>query len=372
MAGSTPPVNEWTFYGANGEKLGVYQLAQGTDNYGNAYAFFAPVRTSVWFGGKLVYENGPVNLDRLGTNHAQSAQFLPYGDEITSTSNDRTKFGTYTRDSYTGLDYADQRYYASTYGRFTSPDPFGPSANPSNPETWDRYAYAGGDPINLWDQTGEAWCSGLSSCVGQGLQVAGGVAGVVGGVWLITGIATPVLTAGAGAWAGVAVIGGTGGIVGGGLIALGGITGSNALTNAGTTVTTVTNLAGYVGTVGSSLIGIRVPRLGITPSTSLKIGGIVSSISNVFNAVRRGASLVTSGTASDFLLTASTLTNPSTVSTGDVSTESVSSTITYDGPVESVTSTITYEGWEDATNAESAWGQSAPGQDCSFGDTPCN
>jgi RHS repeat-associated protein len=154
VAGSTPPVNEWTFYGANGEKLGVYQLAQGTDNYGNAYAFFAPVRTSVWFGGKLVYENGPVNLDRLGTNHAQSAQFLPYGDEITSTSNDRTKFATYTRDSYTGLDYADQRFYASTYGRFNTADPAQSSADPNNPGSWNRYGYTLGDPVNGNDPTG--------------------------------------------------------------------------------------------------------------------------------------------------------------------------------------------------------------------------
>jgi hypothetical protein len=61
----------------------------------------------------------------------------PFGDEITSTSNDREKFATYTRDSYTGLDYADQRYFASTYGRYntvlndlvtvTEPDPLSTS-----------------------------------------------------------------------------------------------------------------------------------------------------------------------------------------------------------------------------------------------------
>ena len=111
------------------------------------------MRTSVWFGGKLVYENGPVNLDRLGTNHAQNAQFLPYGDEITSTSNDRTKFATYTRDSYTGLDYADQRYYASTYGRFMTPDPkYGGEV--ANPISMNLYNYTLGDPINSNDASG--------------------------------------------------------------------------------------------------------------------------------------------------------------------------------------------------------------------------
>jgi len=177
------------------------------------------------------------------------------------------------------------------------------------------------------------------------------------------------LIAGASTLAAVAIVGGTGGIVGGGLIALGGITGNNALVNAGSTVTTVTNLAGYVWTVGSSLAGTIVPRLGLTPSTSLKIGGILSSLTGGYNTLR-GTSVVQNGTASDFLLTASTLINPSPVSTGDNPTESVTSTITYDSPVESVTSTITYEDWEDVTNA--VWGQGAPGQDCSFEDTPCN
>jgi RHS repeat-associated protein len=80
-----------------------------------------------------------------------------FGDEITSTSNDRTKFGTYTRDSYTGLDYADQRYYASTYGRFSTPDPAG-HMNLIDSQTFNQYAYVGGDPINRGDPHGTDWC----------------------------------------------------------------------------------------------------------------------------------------------------------------------------------------------------------------------
>jgi RHS repeat-associated protein len=82
---------------------------------------------------------------------------MPFGDEITSpqTSNDRVKFATYTRDSYTGLDYADQRFYASTYGRFNIPDPFGGSIHNGNPQSWNRYSYTLGDPINGNDPTGQ-------------------------------------------------------------------------------------------------------------------------------------------------------------------------------------------------------------------------
>jgi len=97
------------------------------------------------------------------------ARFYPYGDEITSIANDHVKFGTYTRDSYTGLDYADQRFYASSYGRFNSPDPYAGSAGPSNPGSWNRYSYTLGDPVDRNDRKGldsedcgAAWVSDAS------------------------------------------------------------------------------------------------------------------------------------------------------------------------------------------------------------------
>ena len=61
---------------------------------------------------------------------------------------------TYSRDSSTGLDYAINRYYGSNLARFLSPDPFGGSAKPSDPGSWNRYAYVGGDPINHNDAQG--------------------------------------------------------------------------------------------------------------------------------------------------------------------------------------------------------------------------
>ena len=73
----------------------------------------------MWFAGKQIYEGTAFPLlDRLGTNRGNAAspysvaRYYPFGDEISSTSNDRTKFGTYMRDAPTGLDYANQRYYA--------------------------------------------------------------------------------------------------------------------------------------------------------------------------------------------------------------------------------------------------------------------
>jgi RHS repeat-associated protein len=148
-----------TLYGARGEKLGVYSIVNPNIAAMQPLAIY-PVATNIWFAGKAILESGnPSMMDRQGTNRyttssAYSPRFYPYGDEITSRGNDREKFATYTRDSYTGFDYADQRYYASTYGRFNSPDPYQASGGPSSPASWNRYSYVGGDPINRYDPRG--------------------------------------------------------------------------------------------------------------------------------------------------------------------------------------------------------------------------
>ena len=53
-----------------------------------------------------------------------------------------------------GLDYAKNRYYSNTLGRFLSADPYRPSADPTDPITWNRYLYVRDDPANRWDRTG--------------------------------------------------------------------------------------------------------------------------------------------------------------------------------------------------------------------------
>ena len=89
----------------------------------------------------------------MRTFSAQS--FYPYGeDRGTVEPNDSLKFATYTRDAATGLDYADQRYYASNFGRFMSSDRYAASTGPGDPSSWNRYSYTRGDPVNRFDQGG--------------------------------------------------------------------------------------------------------------------------------------------------------------------------------------------------------------------------
>lgn len=69
----------------------------------------------------------------------------------------RQKFGAYERDSVTGLDFVQARYYSSVQGRFTSVDPLISSGRPSSPQSWNRYSYVGNHPLELTDPTGLIW-----------------------------------------------------------------------------------------------------------------------------------------------------------------------------------------------------------------------
>lgn len=64
------------------------------------------------------------------------------------------------RDAESGNDYFDARYYASSMGRFLSPDPAGVRAiKLANPQTWNWYAYTLNNPLRYTDPTGMYTCA---------------------------------------------------------------------------------------------------------------------------------------------------------------------------------------------------------------------
>jgi len=150
-----------TLYGAYGERLATYGfLGPYDEGTGGPIQYQTNVlKVNVWFNGQIVSGDTTYFQDRVGTDRSGGARYRPYGEEITSTSNNRVKFGTYVRDSSTGLDYADQRYYASAYGRFNTPDRLTRGAMAGDPGSWDRYSYVGGDPVNRRDPRGTCWVS---------------------------------------------------------------------------------------------------------------------------------------------------------------------------------------------------------------------
>jgi RHS repeat-associated protein len=75
----------------------------------------------------------------------------------------------------TGLCTIDQRYYASSYGRFNTADPFNGSARTISPLSWNRYSYTRGDPVNHADPQGLVETASL--CDGEDGDCGGGGGG---------------------------------------------------------------------------------------------------------------------------------------------------------------------------------------------------
>jgi RHS repeat-associated protein len=120
------------------------------------------LHTNLYFAGKLIRAEGQVAvLDRLGSV-ANGKKYFPYGEEQGQTTpQEQTKFATYFRDATTALDYADQRYYSRSIGRFLTVDASGP-ADLHRPQSLNRYSYVVNDPVNLADPDGRWYL-----CVGS-------------------------------------------------------------------------------------------------------------------------------------------------------------------------------------------------------------
>jgi len=188
---------EMYYYGADGKKLGTYVAAFNPPGYSS---YWTATDLQVHFGARRVahwasqYGQTQVSLtwttlDRVGSvrNAGGASSFYPYGeDKGTAAPNDQTKFATYTRDSATGLDYAMNRYYSSAWGRFGRPDPYKNSGGPELPQSWNRYTYVVGDPINLIDPQGTTFCfinpstGAVESCY-DSVDVSAGLDGGSGG-----------------------------------------------------------------------------------------------------------------------------------------------------------------------------------------------
>lgn len=84
---------------------------------------------------------------------------LPFGEDFAeSGTQQKQHLTTYERDSESGLDYAINRYYSASVGRFTSADPYRPSGHMDDPRSWNRYIYTRNvltnrvDPLGLDDE----------------------------------------------------------------------------------------------------------------------------------------------------------------------------------------------------------------------------
>jgi len=115
--------------------------------------------------------------------------FEPYGGEhaYINTCSKNYKFTGKERDSESDLDNFGARYYASTTGRFMSPDwalkPIDvPYANFGDPQTLNLYTYVENSPLNRIDADGHAGSGSLSSSSASCGNVSAGDGVCVGNV----------------------------------------------------------------------------------------------------------------------------------------------------------------------------------------------
>ncbi len=133
----------------------------------------------VYFGGGLLaqYQNSTTSFvysDHLGSTRIvgnlngtvhDSMDYLPFGEQMFGNSSTTHKFTGKERDSESGLDMFGARYYASSMGRFMTPDFGGPMPTPDpvpwadleDPQTLNLYAYARNNPVSLADEDGHTY-----------------------------------------------------------------------------------------------------------------------------------------------------------------------------------------------------------------------
>jgi len=87
------------------------------------------------------------HYDAVGTC---MTEFVTYADTARFT---RYGFTGKERDTESGNDYFGARYYASSMGRWLSPDD-GSDFDPGSPQSWNLYSYVRNNPLNSVDEDG--------------------------------------------------------------------------------------------------------------------------------------------------------------------------------------------------------------------------
>ncbi|MFN0110746.1 MAG: RHS repeat domain-containing protein [Blastocatellia bacterium] len=173
----------WMVYGISGELIAEY-ASNG--------AAGSPQKEYGYRGGQMliVAQTSPLEIrwtvtDHLGTprmniqgngasggllSSVKRHDYLPFGEELfagvglrSSSSHGyeppsdgiRQKFTDKERDTETGLDFFEARYFASVQGRFTSPDDFWKDSQLGDPQSWNKYAYVRNNPLKYTDPSGE-------------------------------------------------------------------------------------------------------------------------------------------------------------------------------------------------------------------------
>jgi RHS repeat-associated protein len=182
-----------TVYDPTGEKLGVFSGSTIQQLYvplpgGSAAEYYSgglsDYRHSDWLGSD--------RLESSASNHSilDNNAYAPFGEPYEQSGNGEISFTGQNKDTvWLQYDFL-ARQYDPKQGRWISPDPAGLGAvDPTNPQTWNRYAYTVNDPLVQVDPLGlfndavtpqgDNGCIQTDSCqiyVVDGMQVSSQVA----------------------------------------------------------------------------------------------------------------------------------------------------------------------------------------------------
>ncbi len=184
---ATTTVEDEYLLGLDGEQVAVLGAAGNwlwTNVYagGNALATYDNTGTHFtladWLGTKRMELNvtGP-----SAVSAGEQCQSLPYGDGLNCSGSDvnHLHYTGKQRDTESTNDYFNARYYASNIAaRFLTPDPYNGSYDPNNPQSFNRYMYVNGNPLEFTDPSGLAGAGVLTGiggnlCLGAGPGPAG-------------------------------------------------------------------------------------------------------------------------------------------------------------------------------------------------------
>ncbi len=293
--------------GPGGEQL----TETGSDGQGN----MVWAHSNVYADGRLIATYNPdglhfhltdwVGTRRVETDYAgvaqQSCASLPYGDAANCVQGPTEQlYAGLERDDETGLDHALYRQYASTMGRWTSPDPYNGSYDLNNPQSLNRYAYVNGNPLGNVDPSGLAGAGVLTGVGGSACKILQGFNGIPIGDGLFINPCDPVESAislGIAAYAASFEAGSIGSTLG--------IWASNGTATTASTLTQISAVVGAAITIGCS-IDSNSDLCGQTSWTSALIGGDVGKVVGDSIAVAEAIACVSvpvAGCAADAIYT---------------------------------------------------------------------
>jgi len=147
-----------------GQVVAEIDYVGGSWQWWRGYVYVGSQLLAVQQGGVFWMHEDPITKSKRVTDSAgnivSTIELDPWGADTNRSSNGAfqpKKFTSYERDT-NGTDEAMFRRYNRWHSRFDQPDPSDGSYDLSDPQSFNRYGYVRGDPVNFVDPSGLDTC----------------------------------------------------------------------------------------------------------------------------------------------------------------------------------------------------------------------